>query len=254
MLGADNDTTYVSRPVPGSGSVTFGVSGASGTAPTAVTIHVTAKVVSGATATLVASLYDGVTLKGTGTPRIMTTSYSSYSDTFSGLAFDSLANLRVKLDVGGEGTASSIRVTYVDADATSSPPTDTATPSVPTGLTATVISNTEVDLSWTASTDNVAVQGYKIFHGTTQVGTLVANRTTFKDTGLTAGTLYTYKISAIDWTGNESAKTSGVSATTTGADTTAPTVATSVAATAVAWNDVLTRATCGGPLGSLSRA
>ncbi|KKS38199.1 MAG: Metallophosphoesterase, partial [Parcubacteria group bacterium GW2011_GWA2_42_14] len=39
---------------------------------------------------------------------------------------------------------------------------DTIPPSTPTGLTATAISSSQINLAWTASTDNVAVTGYKV--------------------------------------------------------------------------------------------
>ena len=48
---------------------------------------------------------------------------------------------------------------------------DTTPPSVPTVLTATAVSTTQINLSWTASTDNVGVSGYKIFRNGTQVAT-----------------------------------------------------------------------------------
>ena len=39
---------------------------------------------------------------------------------------------------------------------------DTTAPSAPTGLSATAISATRIDLGWTASTDNVGVTGYRV--------------------------------------------------------------------------------------------
>jgi hypothetical protein len=68
-------------------------------------------------------------------------------------------------------------------------------------LTATVISATQIDLSWT----NVANESsYKLewsangTTGWTQIGgTIAANTTTFSHTGLTASTAYYYRVSAI---------------------------------------------------------
>jgi hypothetical protein len=48
---------------------------------------------------------------------------------------------------------------------------DVSAPSVPTGLTATAVSGSQIDLSWNASSDNVGVAGYKIFRNGTQIGT-----------------------------------------------------------------------------------
>ena len=116
--------------------------------------------------------------------------------------------------------------------------TDTQAPTVPTNLTATVVSSSQITVSWTASTDNVGVAGYKVFRGATQVGT-VTSGTTYQDTGLTPSTAYTYTVSAYDAAGNNSAQTSAVSATTAAAtDTQAPTVPTNLTATAVSSSQI----------------
>ena len=97
---------------------------------------------------------------------------------------------------------------------------DTTPPSTPTGLTATAISSAQINLSWTASTDNVAVTGYKVYRcsGVACVPTVLfatlGNVTTYPNTGLTAGTAYGYKVSAIDAAGNESILSATASATT----------------------------------------
>jgi len=96
------------------------------------------------------------------------------------------------------------------------PPPDSTAPAIPTGLSATAASSTQVNLSWTASTDNVAVTGYNIYRGTSKVGS--STTTTYQDIGLTANTTYSYQVSAYDAAGNESAKsTPAVSITTLGA-------------------------------------
>ena len=61
--------------------------------------------------------------------------------------------------------------------ATSNPFTtpDTVAPSIPQNVTATSTVSTTVNVSWTASTDNVAVTGYKVFRGTSQIGTSPTN-------------------------------------------------------------------------------
>src|SRR5207248_998539 len=43
------------------------------------------------------------------------------------------------------------------------PPPDTTPPSVPTGLRATAVSSSQINLSWPASSDNVGVSGYRVF-------------------------------------------------------------------------------------------
>ncbi|MBI4134500.1 MAG: fibronectin type III domain-containing protein, partial [Candidatus Sungbacteria bacterium] len=97
--------------------------------------------------------------------------------------------------------------------------TDTTPPTVPTNLTATVISSSEIDLSWTASTDNVGVTKYKIFRDGVKIAT-EPTATTHKNTGLTPNTTYRYTVSARDAAGNESAKTAAVTGKTMTANTT----------------------------------
>ena len=90
---------------------------------------------------------------------------------------------------------------------------DTTAPSVPTGLSGTAASMTEINLTWTASTDNIGVVGYRVFRNGTQIAT-VTTGTTYADTGLTQNTSYTYTVLAYDADGNASAQTAGVSVTT----------------------------------------
>ena len=89
---------------------------------------------------------------------------------------------------------------------------DTTPPSTPTNLSATAISPSQINLSWTASTDNVGVTGYKIFRGGVQVGTATTN--SYSDTGLSPSTAYTYTVSAYNAAGNNSAQSGSASATT----------------------------------------
>jgi len=103
------------------------------------------------------------------------------------------------------------------------PPPDTTPPSVPTGLRASAVSSSQINLSWTASSDNVGVSGYRVYRGGTQIATTSA--TSFINTGLSPSTTYTYAVAAFDAAGNLSAQSSPASATTPAApDTTPPTV------------------------------
>jgi len=97
------------------------------------------------------------------------------------------------------------------------PAPDTIAPTVPAGLSATPVSSAQINLSWTASTDNVGVTGYKVYRG----GVLVGNPTTtsYNDTGLTASTSYSYTVGACDAANNCSAQSTSVSATTMSAST-----------------------------------
>lgn len=111
------------------------------------------------------------------------------------------------------------------------------TPTIPGSFHATVISSTEIDLSWTASTEpNVPISFYTI---TISPGGLIAQipapTTVFNNTGLTASTLYSYTISATDVNGNTSGLAS-TSATTQAA--VPPTVPGSFVATPVSSSEI----------------
>lgn len=92
------------------------------------------------------------------------------------------------------------------------PPADTTAPTTPTNVSGTTISSSQINLSWTASTDNVGVSNYTIFRNGNQVGT--STTTTFSDTGLTASTTYVYTVSASDAAGNISSRSTGAGVAT----------------------------------------
>ena len=85
-------------------------------------------------------------------------------------------------------------------------------PTTPTGLTAKVISSTQIDLSWNASTDDVGVVGYKIYR-TGYVRTV--SGTSHSETGLTPSTQYCFSVAAYDQENALSPKSEEVCAQTT---------------------------------------
>ncbi|MFL6114708.1 MAG: glycoside hydrolase family 6 protein [Catenulispora sp.] len=91
---------------------------------------------------------------------------------------------------------------------------DTTPPSVPTNVASTGVTSNSVSLSWSPSTDNVGVAGYRVYRGGTQIG--ISAGTSFTDTGLSPSTQYSYTVAAYDAAGNVSAPSSAVSATTSG--------------------------------------
>ena len=106
---------------------------------------------------------------------------------------------------GNTATSAAVGVTVNNA-------VDTTPPSVPTGLSATAASSSQINLSWNPSTDNVGVTGYKVFRAGTQIGT--SGTTSYQDVGLAASTSYTYTVAAFDAAGNTSAQSASASATT----------------------------------------
>lgn len=93
--------------------------------------------------------------------------------------------------------------------------TDTAPPSAPASLTASGTTGTTTNLTWTASTDNIAVTGYDIYQGTVLKGS--STTTSYTVTGLTALTAYSFSVKAKDAAGNISAASNTVNVTTTAA-------------------------------------
>lgn len=105
------------------------------------------------------------------------------------------------------------------ATPSSPPPGDTVAPSAPTNLSASATSTSQINLSWSASTDNVGVTGYRIercsgANCTNFSALTTVTGTTFANSGLAAGTVYLYRVAATDAAGNVSGFSSIVSATT----------------------------------------
>lgn len=92
---------------------------------------------------------------------------------------------------------------------TVTPSTDVQAPTVPQNLRITGRRVAGVDLAWDASTDNVAVWGYRILRNGVEVGTTTA--TTYTDNGLTSGVTYEWRVEAFDVVPNYSGPSSPVS-------------------------------------------
>lgn len=87
---------------------------------------------------------------------------------------------------------------------------DNTAPSVPQSLKIQSRTGRSVTLSWLPSSDDVACIGYKIYRNNNYL-TSVTGTTIYKDTGIDTVNMYTYKVSAIDAAGNESAASSSIS-------------------------------------------
>lgn len=89
---------------------------------------------------------------------------------------------------------------------------DTQAPTVPGSLTSTGKTSTTASLSWTASTDNVGVNGYDVYQGGAKVAT--SGTTSATVSGLTPSTAYAFTVRARDAAGNTSAASNTVNVTT----------------------------------------
>ena len=89
---------------------------------------------------------------------------------------------------------------------------DTVIPSTPLNLTANSTTNVSTYLTWDASTDNFALDGYNVYKNGVLLGSTY--NTNYYVTGLTASTLFNFKVEAKDEAGNKSNFSNQVSVTT----------------------------------------
>jgi chitodextrinase len=144
-------------------------------------------------------VYNGATLAAS----VATTSVS-----VSGLAANTSYSFTVKAkDAAGNVSAASTALSVKTSAAA-----DTTAPTAPTGLTASAVTSSSVTLSWTASTDNVAVTGYDVYQGTALAASVAT--TSVNVSGLAASTAYSFTVKAKDAAGNVSAASAALSVTT----------------------------------------
>ena len=110
-------------------------------------------------------------------------------------------------------------------------------------MSASAVSSTEIDLSWTASTDPDpdGVAGYAIYRdgGASSIGTVGGSTTSFADTSVGPGETHTYTVSASDAEGNSSPQsTPSNPATTPGGTGSPPSTPTNVSASAVSSTEI----------------
>jgi len=111
---------------------------------------------------------------------------------------------------GNVGTSSAVSVTVSNAG-------DTQPPAAPSGLAAAQSGKRKINLTWTASTDNVGVTGYQVWRATSAGGPFsqiaTTTVTTYLNSGLSSGTTYFYYVTATDAASNISAASNTASAT-----------------------------------------
>jgi RHS repeat-associated protein len=201
---------------------TFGFDAAvpAGATITNVTVSVEWKVdVTTSIATLGSQAYvngvaQGTELVNTAEPTTDTVQTYSLSGLTRANLLDGVLTIRNRISRGNDNQAvtGSLDAVSVRVDYSTAPPPDTTPPSVPSGLSATAGSASRVDLSWTASTDNTAVQGYRIYRDGSLLATTAS--TTYADTPVAGSTTFSYTLAAIDGAGNASAQSGTAGATT----------------------------------------
>lgn len=114
----------------------------------------------------------------------------------------------------------------------SAAPADTTAPSVPTGLSTSGVTQTTATLGWSASTDNSGVA--PTYETSRDNSSWVATSSlSYGFTSLSAGTLYTLQVRAVDGSGNRSAAASIQCTTAASTDTTNPVMAGSITTSSV---------------------
>ena len=133
---------------------------------------------------------------------------TSHGVTLTGLTASTTYDYEAVSTNTSSQTSTSTNQTFTTAS-----PLDTTPPSAPGSFAADAVSSDEVDLSWSASTDNVGVANYELYRDSSLIASPTG--TTYSDLGLSASTTYSYAIVAVDTSGNVSAS-STASATTEG--------------------------------------
>lgn len=130
------------------------------------------------------------------------TSLTTYSDL--GVVVDTSYSYRISaVDNGSNESAQSV-ATVANVTAPSGGGGDTTAPSIPLNLVAVVDGHSpSVALTWSASTDDQSgVMHYRIYRNGSFINTSVV--TDYTDFNVATGTTYTYRVSAVDGSGNQS--------------------------------------------------
>ena len=127
----------------------------------------------------------------------------------------------VGFDVSTTGAATAPADCLINGAPCQGTPADTSPPTTPAAVHVTGTGPGSVSLAWTASTDNVAVAGYRVYEGTAVAATSTGPAVNVS--GLLAGSSHTFTVTAFDAAGNESGHSAQI--TTTAGSGTAPGIA-----------------------------
>ncbi|WP_405895416.1 glycosyl hydrolase family 18 protein [Streptomyces sp. NBC_00104] len=111
----------------------------------------------------------------------------------------------------GSGSPANCKLNGGSCDGGPSVPGDAA-PSAPGTPTTSDVTTTSVKLGWSAATDDKGIKNYDVLRDGTKIATVTG--TTYTDTGLTAGTDYSYTVQARD-TADQTGPVSGAAAVRT---------------------------------------
>lgn len=165
-------------------------------------------------------IYNGSINVGTTNNTSFTVNNLSYSTTYS-------FTVRAKDAVGYVSSpSSSVTITTL---------ADNEAPTSPSNLLVANSTGSSVTLSWTASSDNVAVSGYDIYNDTSVIGSVYGATTTYTVTGINENVTYLFSVKAKDAVGNLSAASNMINFTI---DTLAPTIPSNLRATKTTSNSV----------------
>ena len=160
--------------------------------------------------------YLGATSKGTTT---------ATTTTISGLVCGT--SYTVGVDAADAAANRSARATLTAT--TASCPVDSQAPTAPANLATANPTGSSIGLSWSASTDDTAVTGYRLSRDGDEVGTTTG--TSYSFAGLGCGTAYSFGVEAYDAAGNTSIRSTVTASTTACPDTQAPSVPANLAET-----------------------
>jgi hypothetical protein len=169
-------------------TITAPQNGATYTAPANVTIEATATDSDGSVASV--TFYRDGNVLGTDAS-------APFSFDWTGVAAGTYSLTAVAMDnLGAQAQSPAVSITV------NAPPP----PAAPSGLGASAVSASQVNLSWTDNANNET--GFSVERATSaagpfaQVGTAAANGTTFSDTTVSAATTYYYRVRAFNDAGN----------------------------------------------------
>lgn len=112
----------------------------------------------------------------------------------------------------GYGKVNAAKAVALAASTTGSYVVDRIPPTIPGNLRTTNVAANQVALAWNQSTDDVLVASYAVYRDGVKRATV--SGTTYTDTTVSPDTTYTYTVTAMDKSDNESAQSAPVTATT----------------------------------------